>query len=313
MIWDFNGIVIEGRIADGKLADLWRALFASMASGEDGAVDIVYEIEVVGAVPAAPLGEPDYGGGTGMAYYVGKDEVILQARRYGQLRLDLKRGRTEAKMVAMVGEDYGVFEDLLAIGLAPHLRRRGRYMVHALAATHRDKGAVLLVGAQGAGKTTTGLALLKAGWQLLANDTPLVAAAGMVYPFPGWLSASPASWRRAGWGVVDSERMWRDRADKVSVDVARLRADGWGEATMLRAILWPEIKGEGGHEGERLRPRESLAQLLPHSLEQWDEAILPAHLLALRRLSEGVAGYRWRLGPDVSRLADSLDEILADI
>lgn len=48
---------------------------------------------------------------------------------------------------------------------------------------------MLLVGGIGAGKTTTGLSLLNAGWQLLSNDSPVVVGTAV-------FNATPVFWRR---------------------------------------------------------------------------------------------------------------------
>jgi hypothetical protein len=57
-------------------------------------------------------------------------------------------------------ETHGVFEDVVAIGLSPLLRRRGMFLIHAFAAAPTPYHAgVVLIGDIGAGKTTTGLAM----------------------------------------------------------------------------------------------------------------------------------------------------------
>lgn len=74
-----------------------------------------------------------------------------------------------------------------------HLDRRGLHRVHALGVTYRDK-AVLLLLPSGGGKSTMALELLsREGFKLLAEDTPLIDAAGRVYPFTLRIGVRPES------------------------------------------------------------------------------------------------------------------------
>ncbi len=134
-------------------------------------------------------------------------------------------GRVEATVTPAVLDLYGAFEDVNSIGLAPLLRRRGRALIHAFGAAHRGR-ALLLAGNNASGKTTTGLALLAAGWKLLSNDSPmlgLVDNRAVALAYPGLLSAHPdalrrvpaLSWladdpahapQRPGWKIVFSAR-----------------------------------------------------------------------------------------------------------
>ena len=191
MLSDLHGLIMEGVWEDAPIGERWRATFASRPQAEARgraplAPDLVFRLALAGEAPSAPSGPPDFEQGELLAYYVQGAHVVAHFPRYGQLRLDLSRGATEGVITRAALATHGVFEDLLAMGLSPHLRRRGMFLIHAfaaacppLSANLADGGGgrgvgVLLVGDIGAGKTTTGLALLHAGWKLLSNDSPIL-------------------------------------------------------------------------------------------------------------------------------------------
>lgn len=206
---------------------------------------------------------------------------------------------------------YGVFEDLLAISLSPHLRRRGRYLVHAFAAAPANGPAAgraaLIIGDIGAGKTTTGLALLHAGWRLLSNDSPILAAGTdlQILGYPGLLSAYPDTLARfpelAGLAPKHSRRQ------KTLFAAESIYPGVWLEAAAPGALLFPRIEPRAEHALERLAPPEALRQILPHAIEQWDRAAIPAHLAVLNRLVQSAPAYRLRLAPHT----DTLPAIIA--
>lgn len=55
-------------------------------------------------------------------------------------------------------------------GVMPLLHRRGLVSLHTFGAARDSSHGVLLVGPTGSGKTTAGLALVRQGWQYVAND-----------------------------------------------------------------------------------------------------------------------------------------------
>jgi hypothetical protein len=192
--WQWHGLVIEGAWSAPEIGERWCATFAARPLTE-ATPDLSVELSLVEQVPAAPGAAPDFKQGDLLAYYVQAPAVLAHFPRYGQLQLNLAQGTTRGVLTSAALASYGVFEDLLAIGLSPHLRRHGQFLLHAFAAAPAaDRPAVLIAGDIGAGKTTTGLALLHAGWKLLSNDSPIITdapGAVGVLSYPGLLSAYP--------------------------------------------------------------------------------------------------------------------------
>jgi hypothetical protein len=60
---------------------------------------------------------------------------------------------------------------MLQIALALALRREGLFHLHAAAVVHPSGARILIAGGSGAGKTTTTLALIDAGYDYLGDDT----------------------------------------------------------------------------------------------------------------------------------------------
>jgi len=282
----------------------WAATFASRPAAA-GAPDLRVTLDLVDSVPPAPPAEPHFRQGDLLAYYLdGADNVVAHFPRYGQVRLNLSAGSSEGELTEAALAAHGVFEDLLAISLSPHLRRRGLFLLHAFAACPPEGGgAALIVGDIGAGKTTTGLALLHAGWKLLSNDSPMLAeAAGdiNVLAYPGLLSAYPDTLAR--FPELSPIKSAPSVREKVLFAAEAVYPNVWAEAAPAGGILFPQIEPRPEHALEPLPPAEALRLILPHAIEQWDRALIPAHLALLNRLVQAAPAYRLRLAADTSRL-----------
>jgi hypothetical protein len=301
--WQMHGLVIEGVWRANPIGQRWSATFAPLQPSATEP-DLVFDLALVDQAPAAPAGEPDFRQGDLLAYYTDGAAVLAHFPRYGQLRLNLARSTTSGVITPAALATYGVFEDLLAIGLSPHLRRRGYFLLHAFAAAPSAAApAVLLAGDIGAGKTTTGLALLHAGWKLLSNDSPILAAGADaidVLAYPGLLSAYPDSLQR----FPELAHLARPGAPREkTIFAAEASYPGvWLESARAGALIFPQIEARADHLLEPLPPAGALRQILPHAIEQWDRAMIPAHLKLLNQLIQSVPAYRLRLGPDTNSL-----------
>jgi hypothetical protein len=312
--WRFHGLTLEGRAADPGLRARWRAAFASRPLTA-AAPDLVCTLDVVAAVPEPPARPPQFRQAELIEYYLDGDFALAHFPRFGQLRLDLKAGVTVGALVQAALDTYGVLEDLTAIALSPHLRRRGLFLIHAFAAVEpRAARAALLVGGIGAGKTTTGLALLAAGWKLLSNDSPILRTSGAgveVLSYPGLLAAYPDSFARfpATAHLAEAGRAGQGRP-KITAPAEAVWPGVWAERAGCAAILFPQIEARAEHAVEPLSPPEALRRLLPHAVEQWDKAMLPAHLGLLGDLVRAAPAFQLRLGPDVSALPELFERCL---
>ncbi len=329
MRWDFHGLIVEGLWEDEAIGERWLATFASRPR-LDSRPDLSFRLALGAEAPPAPLAPPDFQQGELLAYYANGSQVTAYFPRFGQLQLDLSCGATTGVITPSALAAYGVFEDLIAIGLSPHFRRRGRFLIHAFAATppalprpkgpnlplrthergHRTGVAVLLVGDIGAGKTTTGLALLHAGWKLLSNDSPILTQtqplnsnsrpALRVHAYPGLLSAYPDTLVRfpelAGFAPPAGTR------EKTLFAAESAYPDVWADSAPPAGIFFPQVESRADHALERLPAPEALRLILPHAIEQWDREMIPAHLALLNQLVQAVPAYRLYLGSDMDTI-----------
>jgi len=313
--WQLHGLIVEGRWTAAEIGERWGATFAPRPQ-TIAEPDLTFELVLGSQVPPAPAAPPDFRQGELLAYYLNGPlaarQVVAHFPRYGQLALDLARGNTSGLITTAALATYGVFEDLLAIGLSPHLRRRGQFLLHAFAAVPGPAApAVLLAGDIGAGKTTTGLSLLHAGWKLLSNDSPILSAAPdrvQVLAYPGLLSAYPDTLVR--FPELAHLAPPSDLREKTIFAAEAVYPDVWLESAPAGALVFPCIEARADHALERLPPAAALAELLPHAIEQWDRAMIPSHLKLLNQLVQTTPAYRLHLGPDTSTIPALLTETL---
>jgi hypothetical protein len=304
-----HDLVVEGRWTAPAIGERWEATFAPRPQ-TGAAPDLTFALDLAGQVPPAPAGPPDFRQGDLLAYYLDGQSSVAHFPRYGQLTLDLARGTTQGCLTQAALATYGVFEDLLAIGLSPHLRRRSQFLLHAFAAAPAAGApAVLLAGDIGAGKTTTGLALLHAGWKLLSNDSPILSESNekiSVLAYPGLLSAYPDTLARfpelAGMASAAAAPL----REKTLFAAEAVYPDVWLESAPAGAVVFPRIEPRAEHALERLAPAAALAELLPHAIEQWDRPMIAPHLALLNKLIQTTPAYRLLLGPDSGTIAEIL-------
>lgn len=309
MRWQFHDLIIEGNAEDATLWQGWVNSFSSLSTNT-AVPHLTINFKTAAAVPAAPNRLPDFQQGDLLHYFVDGDQVIAHFPRYGQLHLDLAAGKTVGTVVPAAGKTYAILEDLIAISLSPHLRRRQKFLLHAFAAAYEGE-AVLLVGGIGAGKTTTGLSLLNAGWQLLSNDSPIVGANGRIQKYPGVLAAYPESFAHFGSMAHLAEEESRGNGrQKISVTAESIWPDVWLNEAPIRAICFPQIEDRTEHALTPIPKPAALARLLPHAVEQWDKAMIPTHLQILRQLVEAAPAYTLHLSPDVLTIPRTIQTIL---
>jgi len=78
---------------------------------------------------------------------------------------------------------------LLTIALVETMKRFGRFPLHAAGLARQGKG-VLVPGASGSGKSTTSVALVRAGFDFLSDDTVFLTSSPKA---SGWQD-SPMRW-----------------------------------------------------------------------------------------------------------------------
>jgi hypothetical protein len=288
-------------------------LFTPFLCEDDQTVNIHFQIELASVKLPPPGGIPDYKQ-PGLMVFQNDHNTILYLPDLGQLKLDLRSNIITCLLAPTVIDTYGAFEDIIAMGLAPLLRRNGCILIHAFAAALQDR-ALLLVGDNASGKTTTGLTLLANGWRLMSNDSPMLGKEGsqvMAFAYPGYLSADvkalnffPAlrsslietgSGTRPGWKTTfpyekNFNLPWQKQAPVHSICLLDLQA------------------GAIHHQLEPLSPASALGRLLPHSVDSWDQSMLSLQIEILEKLIQQAPAFLLHLGPDVPALPAMLEQL----
>ena len=258
--------------------------------------------------PPSPEGTPILEEAGRLACFLDGGRLVAHFGPWGQLHIDLEHGRYTAYLTPPALDDPNILEDMLRIGLAPLLRRRGLFTIHAFAAARHGQ-AVLLVGGMGAGKTTTGISLLRAGWSLLSNDSPLLCGEGdrlTLIAYPGLLSAHGDSlaWFPELAAVLHAPpRGHGHAARKRTFSAEQVYPHVWTASARPTAVCFPEVvPGLLASHLEPVSAAQALVTLIPQSIEDWDRPLIGQHLDLLGRLVEAAPAYRLCLAPDVARL-----------
>ncbi|HEX2642670.1 MAG TPA: hypothetical protein VHU81_06740 [Thermoanaerobaculia bacterium] len=261
--------------------------------------------------PAA--GRPVYDPPVGEVLYdEGEDLLYLQyGPRLGVL-CEPRTGRTRLAAAEPSEADlWPLSHPLFTLPLVELLKRRGLYAVHA-AGLSRGGRALLLAGHSGAGKSTLTMALARAGFGFLVDDTLLLAhrPEGLrILAFPDEVDLTEES---VGFFPEIAPHLegepregWRKR---------QLRAEQVYRSEVVwecapGALVFPRVAGTAESALTPLDPAEALFELAPNVLLT-EPRSSQAHLDALAALVEASACYRLATGRDLEGAVRLLEEVV---
>jgi hypothetical protein len=180
---------LEGRAPD-PLEELFEMLDLSAQSAPEEPARVHFLLRpaspATSADPAAAGYRPAFYQGIVRAY---REPASLNSPAFllwdqaSRVRVPLDGSPIDAEIAPEAREiTPGSTLTLLEIALALALRREGLFHLHAAAVVHPSGAGVLIAGGSGAGKTTTALALLEAGFAYLADDELFVRLAASPGP-----------------------------------------------------------------------------------------------------------------------------------
>jgi hypothetical protein len=195
----------------------------------------------------------------------------------------------------------------LTLAAALLLNRQERLLFHAGAVVAPEGRAWLLVGDTHSGKSSSCAALVRAGWDFLADDQLVVGAEpgsgeiwveGWPRPFnldPGFATGLPSGRR-------------------VPVEPEDLRAGAWRQRAPLGGLLFPRLAPSRPTELEALPGADALGALIRQSPWSFVDAVAaPAQLAFMVRMAS-LPAFILRLGLDAygdpTRLAAALEPAL---
>lgn len=318
MMLSFHGLRIELYTPDAPVMEAWAHLFSRWPEAEDmGARQPDFRLELhwrenLPPLPDTPplFTDQDSEQATPAiltAYAQPNGRVALHFHEAGLVSVPLTlplHGETQTAVGVITAASLanGRFEDITFTALAPMLRRRGYFLLHAFGVTKNGRAA-LLVGASGSGKTTSGLSLVLNGWEMLSNDVvALQARPGGIFalPVPDMVSLRPFTFHLLP--EIAPRLGIPPATEPISIPAGALTNGSWAEAALVTAVYFPTLNYEATSAAIPLSRAVCLARLMEQSIDQWDTAVLADHMHALQTLSRQATPYTLRLAKDVARL-----------
>lgn len=325
-VYDLHGLQLSLVLPEAGLDGAAAAFHARLAQlprpSARSLPDLVFEIHAANGEhgfvrPTAPrpvydppLGEVVYDDGGDLLYIEhGPRLRVLAEPAAGRVRLS---ARGLGSRLETGEEDLWLLSHpLFTLPLAELLKRRGLYSLHA-AGLCLDGQALVLPGTSGSGKSTLALALVRAGFGFLGDDTLFLAKRPeglrlLAFPdefdlteqtvgfFPE-LAPLLAEAPRVGW------RKRQLRAEEVyGAEVVWEQEPG--------VLVFPRVSGRRESGLEPIDPGEALLELVPNVLLT-EPRSSQAHLDALAELARASRCYRLATGTDLDGAVELLRELV---
>lgn len=204
------------------------------------------------------------------------------------------------------------YKQSIFITLYQHLRRRGLYLIHASAIGQGDR-AVLVAGPSGAGKTTTMLTCVAAGFQFLGDDTTLLQRTPTgAFDVIALLSTLDVTDKTMAWfpELAPYLSPQRSHTGKRQIILSEAFPNSVTFHGQVSAILAPEITGQAHTSLAPANKTALLSDLLFYSVDLQDAALARQHLEFLAQALEQIPVYRLLLGSDRQQIPQVIAEIL---
>lgn len=264
------------------------------------------------SLPASPFSPDDYGPRREVRRRRGQEDSFyfdVWSGVFSMLDADARRGYWWTQDIDRLA-DYECAAPLRTI-LQRWFERPTSQFVHA-AAVGGEKGALLLAGPGGAGKSTTALACARAGLGLLGEDYCLVQATEKSLRVHLVFSSAKISPSSPAWDTDYEPLTLRARGGSPEKHVLFLypaRSDLLISSAPIRAILLPRVTGARVTTLSETSPMAALRALAPSTLLQLAGAGQGA-LDLMATLVERVPVMTLHLGRDMEQLVDVISGLL---
>lgn len=314
MIIQLGELHVELTTPSAEIAAYWSAIFAGTVV-EGKSADISLSAHLCDTLPILPPHPPFFEDGDQiLAAYAVNGGTLLHFFDGGTALVPHDGDRIYLKLTS-AAITAGALEDMVMVGLAPLLRRRGYFLLHAAGISKNGKG-LLFIGQTHAGKTTTALNLIMSGWELLSNDVVLVRKVGetfIAYPVPDVVTIRPKTLillpqfphEKLGQQFVPNVPL----ADNIMP--ASQLVDRWSPPVPIGALCFSQIGNRPKTLIKTLMQAMALSIMLQESADIWDSATVPLQTDFLTDLCLSMPCYRVALGTDLANHTDHFEQLIA--
>lgn len=240
-------------------------------------------------------------GGPPLGFVRCADHIEVVAPGLGQASV-LPGWETARVVLAAVPADLLPVWELLSVVVMGMVAERGYFPLHA-SMVERDGCGVVFCGQKACGKTTSCLALGRAGWSVRADDRVYLSHRERLL---AWGAAAELrlcpSVTRHFVGLEPLLARARLYAGKRLVAAEHLVPSAGAGFCQPRLLLFPKVGTGGKHEFEPCSAAAALEVLLTTHTLSCDPRHAAAHFAIAAELAAGLPAYRLRLGPDLAAL-----------
>ncbi len=316
--FDLAGVAIAVRCEEPIVAELVGSRLRSLETECVGTPHVVVEIRRPNGQSDWPLeptgrGRPIYDAPGGqIQYFEDADQLFVDFEHSARLLCTLREGLIQ---IAVTGSELNdavlAAHPLLTVALVETMKRFDRFPLHAAALALGGKG-VLVPGASGAGKSTTSVTLVRAGFDFLADDTVFLTRPTdhlWVEGFPDEVDVTENTVGRIPELSHLSGAPLLPGRDKYSFRVEEV----FGITPLVGCrpafLIAPQVVDQPGSELEPLSASQAFMALVPNVL-MTDPVASQAHLDMLAGLVEAVPCLRFRVGSDLDDAAACVAELI---
>jgi len=225
----------------------------------------------------------------------------------------LCRGRVGQARIAMPADSTNVLwatHLLFNLCLFELLKRQGLYNIHAAGLSSNGQG-LLFTGTTGSGKSTLTLALLRAGFEWLGDDTLYLSQEGArvrALAFPDEIDVTDQT---IGFfpELADLPPGRKTHRNKQPLAAERIYPTGWVESCSPRVLIFPTVANTPTSVLQPFDPEQALFELASNIMFTEPHAS-QSHLDALAALVRQCDCYRLETGRDFDTLPERLRELL---